>query len=515
MLRRPPTDAVARRVARVRLGAGTLTRPAQLRRTLFGAPPLSRAAHVHALTTMGDAFFTVSLAGSLFFNVSFDAARPRILLYLVVTMAPFVLVAPLLGPAIDRLPGGPRLFITLTAVGRGVLCLLMAAKIADLLVFPLAFGALVLGKTYSVARNTLVPRLVAEDQLVAANSLLARLAAIAGGVGGGIAAAVLATTSAPLVLVLGTIAFASAAVLALGLPRPVPTATARPDIAWRELHSPLVVVGAGTVTALRAGVGFTIFLLGITLKRNAEPAWYFGLVIVALGLGSFAGNVVAPIARRHLREERLLGAALLLPLVCAVIATIANNRVGTLLGAIGVGAGGAVGRQAFDAIVQRETHELDRGRAFARFDSRFQLAWVLGALLPVLLRPPLRAGFGLLAVGLLVGLVLYLSALRSLQPDPGTPQTEEADASPDELLSAAQRLLDSGDERAAVVLAAATVLDRPPGPEEEGEEPDPRGAELAALRRRALGEGEPICAESARAALTLAAALAAARPSGA
>ena len=52
---------------------------------------------VATVTALGagrlDAFFTVSLAGSLFFNVSFDAARPRILLYLVLTMAPFALVA--------------------------------------------------------------------------------------------------------------------------------------------------------------------------------------------------------------------------------------------------------------------------------------------------------------------------------------------------------------------------------------------------------------------------------------
>ncbi|MPY92930.1 MAG: hypothetical protein GEV08_07640 [Acidimicrobiia bacterium] len=332
MLRRAVTATEAAGRAR-RAGLGVLAalaaRRARLATSLFGEAPLSRAAHVHALATMGDAFFTVSLAGSLFFNVSFDAARPRILLYLVLTMAPFVLVAPLLGPAVDRLPGGSRLVIAVTAVGRGVLCLLMAAKLAELLVFPLAFGALVLGKTYSVARNALAPRLVAEDRLVAANSLLARLAAIAGGTGGAVAALVLARYGARSVLVMGALAFGAGALLALRLPRPVPATTARPDVEWRELHSPLVVLGASAVTALRASVGFTIFLLGISLKRGAAPAWYFGLVIVALGVGSFAGNVAAPIARRHLNEERILGLALIVPLVFVVVATIAGNRAGT------------------------------------------------------------------------------------------------------------------------------------------------------------------------------------------
>lgn len=471
----------------------------RLHRHLFGRPPLSRAAHVHALTTLGDAFFTVSLAGSLFFNVSFDAARPRILLYLVLTMAPFILVAPLLGPAVDRLAGGPRLVIAATAVGRGVLCLLMAAKLAELLVFPLAFGALVLGKTYSVARNALAPRLVAEDRLVAANSLLARLAAIAGGVGGVVAASVLATSGARTVLVIGTVAFAAAALVSLDLPRPAPAATARPDVAWRELHGPSVVLGAGAVTGLRAAVGFTIFLLGIALKRSAEPAWYFGLVIVALGLGSFAGNVAAPWLRRHFHEDRIVGIGLVVPLALSLVAAVGPNRVGVLLGALGAGAGGAVGRQAFDAVVQRETHELDRGRAFARFDTRFQLAWVLGALLPVILRPPLRVGFLMLALGLVVALVLYLSALRSLHPERGG--EEEGHSPPDELLRSARRLLDSGDERAAVVLATSAVLDPPRRAMGRG---DPRYVALVNYRRRALGDGATLNPAEAQGAIELA-----------
>ena len=55
-----------------------------------------------------DAFFTVSLADSLFFNVSVEAARPRLLLYLLITMAPFVVLAPLIGPFVDRVRGGQR-----------------------------------------------------------------------------------------------------------------------------------------------------------------------------------------------------------------------------------------------------------------------------------------------------------------------------------------------------------------------------------------------------------------------
>jgi len=196
----------------------------------------------------------------------------------------------------------------------------------------------------------------------------------------------------------------------------------------------------------------------------------------------------------------------------AVLAVIADNRVGTLLGALGMGAGAAIGRQAFDAVVQRETHELDRGRAFARFDTRFQLAWVLGALLPVLLQPPLRVGFALLAVGLGVGIVLYLTTIRSYEVEPhphGEPDVP-VQAPPEEVLATARRLLDTGEDRSAVVLAASAVLDQP---HDDQQPRDPRCAKLAALRRRALGEGEAVSPATALVALDLATDLLEGRPS--
>ena len=73
---------------------------------------------MHAVTGAAGAAFTVSLAGSLFFNVSVNAARPRILLYLLSTLAPFALVVPLLAPLTDRFRGGYRAIIVATAIGK-------------------------------------------------------------------------------------------------------------------------------------------------------------------------------------------------------------------------------------------------------------------------------------------------------------------------------------------------------------------------------------------------------------
>ena len=85
--------------------------------------PFSRLALAHALAVAGDTLIAVALAGSIFFNVSADAARPKVPLYLLVTMVPFSVVAPVIGPVLDRTKGGRRLVLTAGAAGRALLCL--------------------------------------------------------------------------------------------------------------------------------------------------------------------------------------------------------------------------------------------------------------------------------------------------------------------------------------------------------------------------------------------------------
>src|SRR3954449_13339227 len=135
--------------------------------------PFKRLARTHALMTAGDVAMVVSLAGSLFFSISPDAARSKVLLYLLISFAPFALVAPLIGPFIDRAHGGRRLIIQLTAFGRALMFFFMIFHLDDLLLFPLSFGVLILQKTYSVSRSALIPTVVnSKTELVEANSKL-------------------------------------------------------------------------------------------------------------------------------------------------------------------------------------------------------------------------------------------------------------------------------------------------------------------------------------------------------
>jgi len=133
--------------------------------------PFGRLALTHVLMTAGDTMFAVSLAGSLFFSISPTAAKDKVLLYLLLTMAPFAVVAPALGPLIDRSRGARRAMVVVSALGRAALCPFLARDFHSLLLFPEAFAMLVLSKVYLVTKGALVPEMAAQGLLDSASSL--------------------------------------------------------------------------------------------------------------------------------------------------------------------------------------------------------------------------------------------------------------------------------------------------------------------------------------------------------
>ena len=143
--------------------------------------PFARLARTHALMAAGDAVIAIALAGSLFFDISPGAARTKVALYLLFTMLPFTIVAPLVGPAIDRMAGGRRAIVVACAAGKAIVSVFMITHLDGLALFPLAFTTLVLSKAYAVCKSALVPSLVRSDEeLVEANSKLGLIAGVVG-----------------------------------------------------------------------------------------------------------------------------------------------------------------------------------------------------------------------------------------------------------------------------------------------------------------------------------------------
>ena len=368
----------------------------------LGASPFARLAVAHALTVAGDALITIALAGSLFFDISPNAARGRVTLSLILSMAPFAVVAPFLGPAVDRVRGGRRLMMAAVAFARGVTCLFMAGVLNQLWLFPAAFAALVLGKTHSVTKSSLVPGVVSsEEGLVEANAKLALSGVVVGLLAAAPGVAILKLAGAEWVVRVAAVVFFMAAAASTRIVT-VSSRQRDEEASSAPVRDAGIARAAVAMGALRASVGFLTFLVAFALRRDGAPSWVFGAALLASMVGSFAGSAGAGPLRRLMREERLLTLALGALGVGGLLATLVADRVGAAVLAAVVGLAASSGKLAFDALVQRDAPHAVQGRSFARFEALFQLAWVAGALLPVVLPIPLTGGFYVLAA---VGLV--------------------------------------------------------------------------------------------------------------
>ena len=400
----------------------TSTPPRRDPRRPWVPTPFTRLARTHALSVAGDTLFTAAMAGTVFFSVAdFDAARTRVALLLLFTIAPFAVAAPLLGPLIDRARGGRRWMILGIALARALLCVLIISHRDMWLFYVEALLFLVLSRGYLIARGAVVPTTVRNDaELVAANSRLALLSGVTAGLTALPAVAMLWLGGAPLALGVATLVFLACALAAAQMP-PTQVATGPPDAVERaELRSVGILVAASSMASLRFIVGFLVFQVGFFAKEEEQ-----GLLIVAAAIGAqvgfLGGSLLSPVLRRSFSEERILAIALATTVASGVLAALIGLAGGgsavvagvaaTVLSA-GVGATSNIGKQAFDAIVQRDAPDANRGRSFARFETRFQLVWVLGALVPTLFTMSLELAFVVVAAVGSFALLSYLVGRR-------------------------------------------------------------------------------------------------------
>src|SRR6266700_1317568 len=107
-----------------------------------------RLLDLHAASCAGDALIAVGLAGTIFFQVPTGEARGKVALYLLITMAPFALLAPVVGPVLDRFRHGRRYALAATMLGRAFLAWLISDYIHGFGLYPAAFSVLVLSRAY-------------------------------------------------------------------------------------------------------------------------------------------------------------------------------------------------------------------------------------------------------------------------------------------------------------------------------------------------------------------------------
>jgi hypothetical protein len=402
--------------------------------------PFTRLARTHALSVAGDALFAIGLAGTVFFSTDPNQARWKVALYLVLTVAPFAVAAPLIGPALDRRAGGRRWVVFGSAAARALLAVLLARDLDSIWFYPEAFLMLVLAKVHLISKSALVPTTVRTDEeLVEANSKLSLLGALAV-VGAAVPGLILLKAGPPWVLALAAVVFVFTALQAFALPDTT-VADKPPDAAEKaELRSVGIVLAASSMGLVRGIVGFLTFLLAFDFKNGDRPLWWLGIVAVFAQIGFFLGAVVAPKLRRRWTEERMITLSIAATVVLGLLAAkivdtdelwaISGLLAGAALLSFGVGLSSSTAKQGFDALVQRDAPDANRGRSFAKFETRFQLIWVIGAFLPVVFPIPILAGFLVIVAVAAFALVSYWVGQRQIAaaelghrppPDPRSP----------------------------------------------------------------------------------------------
>jgi Major Facilitator Superfamily len=385
--------------------------------------PFGRLALVHTLQAAGTACVTVSLAGSLFFSISLHAAKGRVLLYLLLTIAPFALVGPALSPLLDRGRQARRTSVGISNLGSAVLCILMARDLHSLLLFPEAFGVLVLAKLYLVGRAALVPEMAPSgDDLASANAKLAVLASLGGFAATPFAIAFL-QIGAAWTLGLGAVIFAAGTVAASRLPKPAGVTLAPPvesshdelpgrhfgQAEYKEvrdqrrllglsLYPGAVISAIAAMSIARGVVGFTEFFLAFALRRSHAATWWFGVLIVGSAAGSLIGSLIVPRLRRYISARQIIIGALAGMVAGAVLSAIIGGRWAQAVLTFVVGIGPMSAKPALDSIVQKNVPTSLLGRAFGRLETRLQLFWVVAAILGVLIPFSLKAGDIVIAV---------------------------------------------------------------------------------------------------------------------
>ena len=430
---------------------------------IAGPRSIRRLTLVHAVDDVANSLITLSMIGSLFFSVSLEASRSRILLYLVLTAAPLAVVAQVIGPALDRIRAGPRVVIVSSCIARAGCALLLSSSLLSLAFYPLVFGILVSRKAYLLARTAMVAQLASErTELVTASGHLVRTGTMAGGVGTAIGGALIALFGVEWLPATAAAVFVIAAILATG----IPSVAMEPRVEAGVIHvvppAEVRIAGAAVAT-IRASEGALTFLLALSIKRGGGDKWIFVAALLAAGIGTFVGTIVSPRLHRMFSTNGIIVLTLLVPGAVCALGVLTIGSLSIIGIAVAIGLGGSVAARAMDALYGSVPH-LVRGRVISRNELFLQLANVTGAVIVVLIYPVPRAGFAAVAVALILGALTYASQVRfSLRHEAGRwllgqrARVGGAEALPFGLLAEAIRYHELHDHHIAIIVADSAV----------------------------------------------------------
>lgn len=401
-----------------------------------GNPGLMRLLDVHAAASAGDILVVIGLLATIVFSDPVADARARVALFLAVTMVPFTIVAPLIGPVLDRFRHGRRFALSASLLLRAILAWIISANVdGGLWLYVAAFGVVLLSRTYGVARSAALARLVTTSglrlsQAAARAAVFATVASAVAAVFGGAAASI----GPQWTLRLASLVFAVGAVIALSLPpladTELPEVLPRPlGLPWRgRMRGPggergesilggrligVAVLGSG---GLRLLYGFLLVFLAFAIRSgglgggllvvNGSVA-QFVVVGAAFGLGTLIATVVG-MGLRVSRPVPLQATGVVLVALAGLWATVRFSFLSILVLCVCTAVASGLAKVAVDATIQERIPERDRANAFARTETLLMLIWLAGAAIGLVPGLPVRLG---IAIATVVALVAMAAAL--------------------------------------------------------------------------------------------------------
>ena len=443
-----------------------------------GRTGLSSLIELSIVGAIGDAFVLVALAGTLFFSSSPDQARGRAAFALIITIAPYAILAPLIGPMLDRVQKGNKYILMGTLLARGLLCWAMAGAVLDndsVTLLPAALGVLVMQKAYTVTKAAVTPRLLPPQiTLVSANSRLNLASLLTTSVGAAVALGIdhiLGDHSggAAWVLRLATIIYLAALVLGLRLPdrvdeqawvtqtdpeangtaagsgangasaepaangaaagphptRPYTAPGGRPARVRRRPFAiprlgPTVFEAIRANAAIRVFYGFMITFLVFILRTekfgHTSDKIALGGLAVAIAVGGLLGTGIGSVLRAR-APQLLIYVVLTMSMVVTIAGALLFGLAAVLVVVVVAAIAQTLVKASLDSILQRDVHAETRSSAFAFSETIHQLALVIGGLLGLALSLTNSGltGLTVAAVGLATALCgLLLSRRRRI-----------------------------------------------------------------------------------------------------
>ncbi|WP_345263060.1 MFS transporter [Nocardioides nanhaiensis] len=393
---------------------------------------LSRLIELHAANAAGDAAVAISLATTIFFAGATSEARGQVALFLGLTMLPFAIVAPLIGPFLDRFSHGRRWAIGATFAMRGFLCWVLADAVASEsnLLYPAALGVLVSSKAYGVTRAAAVPRLKPDDlTLVKANGRVS-LAGVVGAAAFAPIAGLAAYAGSEWCLRYAFLVFVVGTILAIRLPAKVDSAAGEQSMSLREARPGGARRGTqvprSVAFALRANCGprwlsgFLTMFMAFLLRENPIAGWSPTVLIALVIGGAGAGNTLGILFASLLKKINPSVTVVLALLVDAAVVLVGALFYGVLaLVLLGLTAGLAqsLAKVSLDSTIQSDVPTHVQASAFARSDTTLQLSWVVGGFVGIAL--PLNPQLGLgVACAVLAAWAVFVLGVRRGSPAP-------------------------------------------------------------------------------------------------